>query len=261
MYTYQGTLYAQQNYKTEYGFSTYAYGAAYTEFIPTGEVISGKIVAEWISTIDGAIFGPGNPSFEERILYGHINNVSYWWSNNGGWRNVRGDLDSDGDCNYTDAFLFRIAYLGDYDWHADFDGDGDIDYIDANIFSASYTHDKPPHYIDGKYSWYTSGGGNYTISQWLCDHDVNAIKGHNVTFTFSFYPNILQNYARAEINYITDTGSNQTRSGEWNYATQTQWYDCKISTILPANTIAIKIIIHGQPNFKSWIDKTSITIT
>lgn len=258
-YTYQGTLYAQQNYKTEYGFSTYAYGAAYTEFIPTGEVISGKIVAEWISTIDGAIFGPGNPSFEERILYGHINNVSYWWSNKEGWRNVRGDLDFNGDCDRYDATLFRKAYMGEYDWHADFNGDGVINYKDATIFNDSYQNDKP-YYKDGKYSWYTSGGGDYTIVQWLCDHDVNAMKGNQITFSFWFRPETLSSDAYAEIHYVLADGTSQTISNKTS-PTKLDWHYAPIIATIPANTIAIKIIIHGQPNFKSWIDKTSITIT
>jgi subtilisin family serine protease len=73
-YTYLGNLYAQQTYKIEYGFSTYAPKGAFTSF---EEGANGKIVAEWISTIDGAIFGPGNPGFEERLLFGSIYNASY----------------------------------------------------------------------------------------------------------------------------------------------------------------------------------------
>jgi subtilisin family serine protease len=268
---YLGMLYAQQNYTIEYGFSTYAHEGAYTIF---------EIIAKRISTMDGTIFGPGNPSFEERLYYASVYNVSYWWSNNEGWRNVRCDLG--GPINYTptwgafdgivdsfDLSLFIDAYgknpYGDkYRWYADFNGDGKIDGDDLSIFIVSYQNDNPPQFKDGLYSWYTSGGGDYNISQWLCDHDVNAMKSCNVTFTFWFKPKTIVNFssnARAEINCILANGTEIGFISLTTVPTEVKWYSASITTTIPTTTIAIKIIIYGGPNFRAWVDKTFITAT
>jgi len=255
--TYQGKLNAGQQYKLEYGFWTFAH-MAWSNFYNYRP--SSGITALHLTAI--GVIGPGNPSFEERGV--SVYDSWYWVNNNAGWRNVRGDLDDDGDCDYHDEFLFRKAYLGPYDWEADFNGDGIVNYQDLFIFRNSYLYDIPC-YADGIYSWYTSGGGDYTISQWLCDHDVNIIKGHEIWFIFYFRPETVEpdgskNYARAEIFYITDTGSNRTENGPWVYPKELNWYAPLILITLPANTIAIRVTIHGGPDFRAWIDKTSINI-
>lgn len=119
--------------------------------------------------------------------------------------------------------------------------------------------------MDGIYSWYTSGGGNYTISQWLCDHDANAMKGHEIMFRFWFKPetavaNGSKNYARTEIHYVLNDGTQQNKTGNWTYPTQITWYNPSIWVTIPADTIAIKLIIHGEPDFKAWIDSTFMIV-
>jgi len=250
--TYQGKLLAGQQYKLDYGFWTFAH-VAWSNFYDVKP--SAGITALHLTAIDTV--GVGNPSFEERVF--SVYESWYWANNRQGWRNVRGDLDFDGDCDGDDFALFIYYYNGHYDWHADFDGDGDIDGNDLSIFLNSYNYDVL-QYLDGIYSWFTNGGGDYTISQWLCDHDVNAMKGHNINFTFCFKPETVAPNARAEIRYVLDNGTDRTINGDWVCGTQITWYNASIKVLLPANTIAIKIIIHGTPNFKAWIDKTSIII-
>ena len=196
-----------------------------------------------------------------------------WETNNGGWRNVRGDLDGDGDCDCVDARLFSKAYTGDYDWHADFDGDGDVDYEDTRIFSNSYMYDIPRH-LDGIYSWYTGGGGDYQMWQTLDSDTINAIKGEKVAFAFWFLPEFVasdgsQNYARAEIRYwyIYDDPYHGPRTavvqknGDWVYPKETKWHDASVLTwVLPSTTYYVKVVIHG-PDFKAWIDQTSLSIS
>jgi len=148
-----------------------------------------------------------NPCFEKRANplegeQGGVFRCPPWESNNGGWRNVRGDIDDDGDCDSFDLFKFREAYVEEYNWKADFDGDGDVDSYDLYIFRQSYIIDIPCR-MDGIYSWYTNGGGDYQMWQWLDFESVQAIGGKQATFSFWFYPtsvapNGSQNYARAE---------------------------------------------------------------
>jgi len=272
--TYQGELLSGQQYKIEYGFRTYAF-LAWSNF----DSAPWRITALHLTANDTV--GLGNPSFEERGV--SVYDSWYWANNKAGWREFIGDLDANGAVNYDDQILFVTAYISYWtepvgfktvdDYKADFDGDGDIDYDDQITFVTSYIRywsdsDRDNRRIDGAYSWYTSGGGDYTLSQWLCDHDVNITRGafHIFTFTFSFNPETVapdgtKNYARAEIYYITDTGSSQTIDGSWVYPTELNWYSVSLSISLPTNTLAIKITIHGGPDFKAWIDKASITIT
>jgi hypothetical protein len=225
-------------------------------------------------------------SLEERIFFGSVYEVAYWYTpgpylatNNSGWRNVRGDLG--GPINYTptwgafdgkvdgyDLALFLDAYGKDkysnkYYWYADFNGDEEIGYFDLAIFIESQKNDKR-YYLDGLYSWFANGtrtDGDYTISQWLCAHDVNPAKGHNINFTFWFKPETLaQNNASAEIHYVLDNGTSQTINGTLVCPTQITWYNTYVVASIPENTIAIKIIIHGGSDFEAWVDKTSITI-
>jgi hypothetical protein len=44
-------------------------------------------------------------------------------------------------------------------------------------------------HLDGYYSWYASGGGEYYLSRYVdTSHALNAIKGRKVKFSFSFDP-------------------------------------------------------------------------
>lgn len=67
-------------------------------------------------------------------------------------------------------------------------------------------------HLDGSYSWYTSGGGDYYMWRYVdSSHALNAIKGKKVKFSFWFYPETVasdgsENEARAEVYYEYTTG-------------------------------------------------------
>jgi len=214
---------------------------------------------------------PPNPSFEERANplvgeQGGVYRCPPWESNNGGWRNVRGDIDDDGDCDSLDLFKFREAYVKEYNWKADFDGDGDVDSYDLFIFRQSYILDIPCR-VDGIYSWFTSGGGDYLMWQWLDFESIQAIGGMQVTFSFWFYPtsvapNGSQNYARAEIFYVLYNGQENHVIGEEIHPDQTTWFFASVTVDLPSSIDLhyVEVIIHGPSNFKAWIDQASLTV-
>jgi len=54
------------------------------------------------------------------------------------WINKLGDLNFDGFVNYKGASLFRLAYIGEYNYLADFNQDGVINYKDASLFRGYY---------------------------------------------------------------------------------------------------------------------------
>jgi len=212
-----------------------------------------------------------NPSFEERAnplewQAGGVFKCPPWESNNGGWRNVRGDIDDDGDCDSLDLFKFREAYVEEYNWKADFDGDKDVDSYDLFIFRESYILDIPCR-VSGIYSWYTNGGGDYAMWQWLDFESVQAIGGMEVTFSFRFYPasvasNGSLNYAWAEIFYVLYNGQVNTVIGNPTHPDQLTWFTASVTTDLPSNIDLqyVAVIIRGQPNFHAWIDQTSLTV-
>jgi hypothetical protein len=258
--TYQGNLLASQQYKLEYGFYTFAH-VAWSNFYDTPQNITALHL-----TVTGN-FGVRNPSFEERV--GSVYESWYWANNKTGWRNLKGDVNCNAKADLSDLIIIANVFgsrPGDPNWNPNADLNGDKVVNNSDLIICSGDFGKPANNKDGSYSWYTSGGGDYTLAQWLCDHDVNAMKSHQVTFSFWFKPETAapdrsQNYARAEICYVLANGTAQTINGTWTYPTQVTWYTASITTTLPTDTIAIKIIIHGKPNFKAWTDKTSITVT
>jgi len=257
-YSYHGTLIGQQTYTIEYGFSTYAY-QAYSDF----DWLDRGAQALWLTTIDGAVIGVGNPSFEERLK--SVYEPAYWnWSNvDKDWRELRGDVNGDGYGNVKDRVLVRNAlgsYPGHPNWNPDCDinGDGVVNVQDYVLVNNDIG--KVANRIDDYYSWYTSGNGTYALEQWLCDHDVHALKGQQVTFSFWFKPDGIGNNATAKITYIIENGSETTVNGNWVYATQ-DWHNAAVTTTLPANTVAIKVIIDFTNDFQAWIDKATIIIS
>jgi len=176
------------------------------------------------------------------------------------WRDVKGDVNADAICDITDINIVALAYgssPGDPNWNPDADLNGD-DFIDmTDLYMVALDYGKMANCVDGSYSWYTCGNGTYNMTQWLCDHDVNALKDHPITFSFWFKPNATENKAQAKITYIISNGSQTTISGNWVYATQ-DWHNANVTTTLPINTVAIKVIIHLTDNFQTWIDKASI---
>ena len=137
--------------------------------------------------------------------------------------------------------------------------------------------------LDGSYSWFTSGGGDYVMYRNVVS---SCITGYNwVSFSFWFRPQTVQsdgsqNYARAEITYKYMTGGpssvsedsssknssiiqgtyTRTVCGDWVRPTELKWYEAHVKANLPDNTIEVKVTIHGQPNFKAYIDYASYCV-
>jgi hypothetical protein len=201
-----------------------------------------------------------SPSFEGRLrsVYG----CADWETNRAGWRELRGDVDANGDCNILDLSAIgkaNGAVVGDpkYDWCLDLNGDGKINQTDYNLASEDYG--KKAERLDGSYSWYTSGGGEYQMWQWL-NHSVNLLKGKQVTFQFWFKPKTLPSgaYAQARIYYIDHVGERIVCSDNVYY-TEAKWYKVTVTANLPTTTTTIKVIILGRPDFKAWVDNGTLT--
>lgn len=190
-----------------------------------------------------------------------------WETNNGGWRECRGDVDGNGFTEVKDLLAIVIAY-GSYPGHpnwnpdADLNGDGFVDVKDVNLASSDYGN--VVHCVDGYYSWYTSGGGDYEKWQWLDVDDSMALAGETVEFSFSFYPESVspdgsQNNARAEIYYILNNLQEEnTVLGTWVAPTSLGWWDAHVIAQLPSNVLFLAVIIHGTPDFKAWIDSAEL---
>lgn len=209
-YKYNGVLLAGHTYDIEYGF--YAYATTYL----IGYFSGATFIVQALSLSIVDIIGLGNPSFEQRLK--SVYEPAYWnWSDvDDDWRELKGDINGDGTVNLYDATLIGAAYgsrPGDPQWNPDCDLNGDdiVNLFDAVIMSGDYG--KVANRIDGSYSWYTSGNGDYNLTLWLCDHDVKVLKGQQVTFSFWFKPNGIGNHATAEIHYITETGQQTTITG------------------------------------------------
>ena len=203
------------------------------------------------------IQGLGNPSFEQRLdsVY-----KSTCWLNNNGWRELRADMNGDGCCNPADQALFSASYgshAGDprYDWRCDLNGDGYIGPYEFALLSQDFG--KTATRLLGSYSWYANSSTNYQTWQWLCDYDVNAVKGKHFQFGFYFLPDGSHN-TQAEIFYIFEGGSNTVASSTF---TPGYWYYVQCDVYLPASTKAVKVTIHDNtPNFKARIDCAFIAI-
>ena len=203
-----------------------------------------------------------NWSFEERG--DSVYECPPWETNNGGWRELRSDINGDGYINVVDLGILSDAYLTksgdpDYNPNADINADGYVNVLDLGILSDDW--EKEAHYVDGKYSWYTSGGGNYYMWQALEDNILNKVKGKRVTFTFWFLPESVasdgsQNYARAAIWYEW-----HWVYGDWVHPTETKWYAAFVTAFIPSDTNIVTVDIEGKPDFKAWIDHTSLSIS
>jgi hypothetical protein len=218
----------------------------------------GELVKNW--GFEKRAYGPPYPC-------GGANKCQNWTTNNLGYRDVRGDIDGSGKCDWTDISKFGAAYgsqEGNPNWNrdADIDGSGKVDWNDLNILGGDYG--RTANRLDGVHSWYTSGGGDYQMGQWLDSAAIQAVAGKIVMFSFYFYPesvasNGSQNNARAEIYYEYSEGV-KTVCGAWVAPTEIKWWNACVAASLPLTTTAVEVIINGKPNFKAWVDSTLLSI-
>lgn len=216
-----------------------------------------------------------NAGFESRdysIPGSGVYRCPFWQSNSDGWRELKGDVNGDGKVDMKDIGTVAKAFgsnPGDPLWNpaADLNGDGKVDMVDVSMAAADFG--KTATRKDGYYSWFANGGaGDYVMYEWL-DYDVVMALANQGFFAFSFYfyPQTVQqggsvNNARAEIYYEYNYGSGaQTVNGAWVAPTSLQWYKATAVVVsLPDTTSAIKIIMHGKPDFKAWVDSAEISL-
>jgi len=189
-----------------------------------------------------------------------------WETNNDGWRECRGDVTGDGRVRVDDVLAVALAFgsePGDPNWNpdADVNGDGKVRVDDQLIVSLDFGNNG--NCVDGYYSWYTNGS-DYLMWQQLNIDAAMALAGETVIFEFQFYPTSVapdgsQNNARAEILYLLNNLESNTVFGAWVAPTSLGWWDAYIITQLPSNVIALTVIIHGTPDFKSWIDSAKFS--
>ena len=209
-----------------------------------------------------------NSSFEE--IGSSVCDCSPWTSNNGGWREVRYDTNEDGTVNVLDIILccINMGTVPPEPPECDINDDGSVNTLDIILVSTNLGKEMGIHAfcLDGNHSWYTSGGGDYKMWQTLDSNTLNSIKGNDVTFTFWFLPKSVvsdgsENYARAAIFvYVPGIGLWEV-TGDWVYPTEKKWHSAFVSAFIPSPAALVMVKIHGKPDFKSWIDLTSLSIT
>jgi len=193
-----------------------------------------------------------------------------WTSNNGGVQDLRSDINGDGVVDTADVMIVIRVYSNDPDFvetygkRSDVNGDSVVDTADVMIVIRDFSLAVVGHRIDGVYSWYTSGGGDYQMSQELDNDAVQAVAGQTVMFSFYFYQKSVasdgsQNYARAEI-YYKYSGGSTTICGTWIGPTELNWWNAYVTASLPSTVTDVKVVIHGKPDFKAWIDYTTLTM-
>lgn len=208
-----------------------------------------------------------NWSFEE--INASVCDAANWTSNkyvtgnDGGWRELRSNVNNDSIVDGGDMIIIGNALWSDpVDPRYDLNGDNNIDGGDlttcGNDLWKSWANEDAFR-LDGNHSWYTDAGGNYTMWQELNDSAaLEAVAGQIVVFSFWFYPETValdgsQNNARAEIYYEYD-GGNNTVYGILICPRELGWWNAYVTASLPANITALKVTIHGTPDFKAWID-------
>ena len=78
------------------------------------------------------------------------------------------------------------------------DGNGVVNILDVKQVKTDYSAGKVANRIDDAYSWYTSGGGDYKMWQWLDSDAVQAVAGRTITFGFWFLPEFIPSGSESE---------------------------------------------------------------
>lgn len=215
--------------------------------------------------------GLGNPGFEQRLK--SVYEPAYWhWSDvQNDWRELRGDCappEGDGEVDIFDATFISGHFgstPGDPNWdpNADLNGDDVVDILDAMIVSNDFG--KVAKRSDGSYSWYVNNGGEYNMSQWLCDYDINDMNEATIiyiNFTYRFWPQGTENYVTAKILLVHSDGQEEWLYGGEFHPIEARWHSiCFYGGFgnPEHNIVAVKVIICGWQNLKGWIDEASIT--
>lgn len=216
-----------------------------------------------------------NWSFEEIGL--SVCECPPWTSNYGGWRALRSDVNEDGKVNSADAILIGQALFTEpvdpkYNPNADLNGDHRIRSNDLIIWGQDLYKEMgvDAFCLDGDHSWYTNGEGDYYMYQELDSDTINAVKGKQVAFSFWFLPEYAasdgsQNYARAGIHYLSYgyPYANSWIYGDWVHPNEMKWHTASVTAGIPDYADYVEVVIQGTsdgtPDFKAWIDYTSLS--
>lgn len=259
-HTYEGVLLAGHTYDIEYGFEVNATAYDYNGFAIA------DFTVQALSLGIANFLGPGNPGFEERLK--SVYEPAYWSINQdaNGWRELIGDINGDKYVGIDDIVTVAEHFgtspsSPNWDPRCDINGD---DYVGTDdIVLVAEDYGKYTICLEGSYSWFVNETLYLSMTQWLCDFDVKAARGNNITFGFWFNP-MKSTDAKAEIFYVDDSG-NHTISGEAPIKIG-DWYKAAVKCMLPETTTAIRVMIQGWAvfpgpvNFTSRIDYTWIDI-
>lgn len=207
-----------------------------------------------------------NPSFEERgksvfILESWNATTTY------GWRERKGDIDSDGDVDIYDIVLITSAYgsePGDPNWdpRCDLNGDDVVNIYDVIIATGEYG--ETSRRIHGAYSWFSDGpsDANFWIRQDISDEAIE-LESRTVRFSFMFRPESVSengtlNQARANI-HATGPFGELWWNGSWVRPTELEWYEASVVATLPSSITAVEVYIEGATQFNANIDFSLLT--
>jgi len=251
--TYDGSIGVLGSpYNVEFGFSTWA----------SADIIGPSTASVTVHSLSVSIMGVqgiANPSFEERLNSVFV--PANWLGNTSGWRELRGDIDGNGNVNSIDLNTLLTAFgskKGDskYDWRTDLNGDGKVNGLDLNILLCDYG--KQSTRLGGFYSWHVSSPGNFSMYQWMCDYDVVSMRGKHVHFEFWLYTTGQCNTSITVFYAYNGTTNTITSS---NYQAFGDWRLYYIDLVLPQNTTAVKLTIRDNtPNLVACIDQVFETI-
>jgi len=116
------------------------------------------------------------------------------------------------------------------------------------------------------YSWRTTGtsSGNYRMWRYVQSSCLNAIKGKNAMFAFSFLPSTYNsegsiNNARAVVTVYTSSGS-YTYYGKWIKPVEFKWHNAHVNAYVSSYATSVKVMIEGSTSFRVYVDVASFSI-
>jgi hypothetical protein len=207
------------------------------------------------------------------LVTNSVYQLQNWVADNGGYRELQGDINNDSNVDGKDITLIAYAFgasPGSPKWNSgtnpvgpDLNGDGVVDGKDLTIVASEFGVSIGNHCLDEHHSWFTSGGGDYHMWQTLDNTVSLVLAGEYVKFNFYFYPNSTasdgsQNQARAEIYYLCTDGNVYDSLGSWVSPTYPGWWSALVSAQVPYNAYLVRVVIHGTPNFQVWIDNATL---
>lgn len=194
------------------------------------------------------------------------------WNVTGGMRYLP-EVNDDGKIDGKDIAIVAMAfgtcgpnYLGEGKpatpgWNpvADLNGDNKIDGKDIGIEALRFG--KVTHALDGHYSWWIGGPGDWYMSRYVENYCLPALGG---AFVFGFWYLADQLYSangscRAEIVLSTTEGDILDYTGVWTVPIMNNWTAVYFNGYSCTNVQSIQVIIHVQ-NASACIDCATVSM-